>query len=174
MKNISVFLFFLTVLSCSQKQETEGESDFSSKQKLQIQERNSGLRNSLLGKKSSFLDSLSGSEDLVILYFTVSDCNFCLEQMVSLIDSVKRTDTRVKITPLLKGPRFEHFITTRYPEAVHDSTYQLENQFGFISTPSIILYSSEHGLIDAYIIPKFENPEGESRILNVLTTRNGR
>ncbi|WP_422355970.1 hypothetical protein [Roseivirga pacifica] len=166
--------YMLLLVSCSNNGSSNPMNAISGEESFRM--RSVELNASLKGKSISSLDSMlkqdgllkqnGNVDDLLIFYFSLSDCFTCIEKGMAIRDSLG--NGRFKSIAVLKGVRFEKAYLSRFSQLIHDEKYLIDDEIGFVQTPSLINYSNQEGIKEIYPIPIFKDSVSLKKFIDGL------
>ena len=155
---LTIISIILTLYSCGQRS-NEDTQDVSEKTQKAFLQKSQMLQSNLNGKSlNRILKDHYKSDYSLILYYSAADCNSCLlkAQEVYFENSISND---WKILGIMKGEAIPRTITKVIDPIYYDSSYQIDDQLGYIPTPSLIKVNSNWQIQDLYIFPIFEDSE---------------
>jgi hypothetical protein len=130
------------------------------------------LKNLLIGKNITSLDSILSANELnkpsyLLLYYSSIDCSTCIHTGLDFLDQFANS-TDLSTGVILTGTYYENGPLSQVPGFIHDHKAQIQDEAGYILTPSLIHYNKESGVKNLYLIPTFKDSLGLSQFQQSL------
>lgn len=159
-----------TLSCCEKNRNVEIKEDKSAEVPQRMRDtfnaRTEKLKKTLINQVVPSLDSILLANEIkghgnMILYYASIDCSSCVHTGLDFLERLGKTGKQS--AAILSGSLYVNGPLSKVLGFIHDEQAKIQNDLGYVLTPSLIYYDKNTGIKDLYVIPTFEDSTELSR-----------